>query len=121
MLFSLLLAACAPAGGGARQECCSAGLGRPSRRGRGRTYGAGVKRWGSGAIVLDMWDGIGASDGEMLTQMLNKCVEENPDITVKRQIMAGTSTLTNWRPPSSPAVAGRTCLSCGTRSCRSMP
>lgn len=46
-----------------------------------------VEVMGSGRIELNMWDGIGASDGLILTEMIKGFAAENPDISVKRQIM----------------------------------
>jgi multiple sugar transport system substrate-binding protein len=42
---------------------------------------------GGGSMEINMWDGIGASDGLILTEMIKAFAEENQDITVKRQIM----------------------------------
>lgn len=42
---------------------------------------------GAGKIELQMWDGIGASDGDILSAMIKSFTEANPDIAVKRQIM----------------------------------
>ncbi len=83
MLASLLLAGCAPAAapapaGEATEDSAAAAPAEPTVQ---------SEEMGTGSIVLNMWDGIGASDGEILTQLLNQCVEANPDITVKRQIM----------------------------------
>lgn len=46
-----------------------------------------VDQMGSGNVVINMWDGIGASDGDILSAMINDFTTENPDIAIKRQIM----------------------------------
>lgn len=46
-----------------------------------------VDEMGSGKVVINMWDGIGASDGDVLSAMIKDFTTENPDISVKRQIM----------------------------------
>ncbi len=86
VLVSLILGACAPAVSPAPIEEGAADT-AASEAAAPAEPTVQVQEMGTGAIVLDMWDGIGASDGEILTMLLNKCVEENPDITVKRQIM----------------------------------
>lgn len=82
ILVALLAAGCAaPASTTAPAESAPAEAAAPAEP------EAQVEEMGAGAIEINMWDGIGASDGEILTQMLNKCVEENPDVKVKRQII----------------------------------
>jgi ABC-type glycerol-3-phosphate transport system substrate-binding protein len=83
VLVSLVLGACAPAVAPAPEAAGDAAADAPAPA----EPTVEVQELGTGAVVLDMWDGIAASDGEILTAMLNKCVEENPDVTVKRQIM----------------------------------
>lgn len=82
MVLSLGLTACAPAA--VPQE---AATDASAEEAAAAEPTAQIEELGTGAIVLDMWDGIGASDGEIMTMLLNQCVEANPDITVKRQIM----------------------------------
>ncbi len=49
--------------------------------------GAAVEILGAGGVVLNQWDGIGAADGLVLTELLKGFAQENPEISVKRQIM----------------------------------
>ena len=81
LLASLILSACAPV------PVAPAAEEPPAAEAPAAAPTAQVQELGTGSIELNMWDGIGASDGEILTQILNKCVSENPDIKVKRQIM----------------------------------
>jgi len=80
LILSFALTACAPAGTVAPAPAPAADQPPPAPT-------VQVEELGTGQIELNMWDGIAASDGEILTQILNKCVAENPDIKVKRQIM----------------------------------
>lgn len=46
-----------------------------------------VDSMGSGQTVINMWDGIGASDGDVLSSIIKSFAEKNTDVSVKRQIM----------------------------------
>lgn len=82
LLFALFVAGCAPAGTTTAPESTAVESAPAAVE-----PDAQVEEMGTGSIVIDMWDGIGASDGEILTKMLNRCVESNPDIKVRRQII----------------------------------
>lgn len=47
-----------------------------------------VDTMGAGKVVINMWDGIGASDGDILSGMIKDFTDANPDISIKRQIMS---------------------------------
>jgi ABC-type glycerol-3-phosphate transport system substrate-binding protein len=42
---------------------------------------------GSGGVEINMWDGIGASDGDILSAMIKEITDQDPGLSVKRQIM----------------------------------
>lgn len=46
-----------------------------------------VDSLGQGSVVINMWDGIGASDGDILSSIIKDFTDANPEISVKRQIM----------------------------------
>jgi multiple sugar transport system substrate-binding protein len=83
VLAALVIAGCAPAAPGAPAESAPAESAAAEAEPE-----AQIEEMGTGSIVVDMWDGIGASDGEILTKMLNQCVTEHPDVKVKRQIIS---------------------------------
>ena len=72
LLASLILSACAPV------PAAPAAEEPPAAEAPAAAPTAQVQELGTGSIELNMWDGIGASDGEILTQLLNKCVCRKP-------------------------------------------
>jgi ABC-type glycerol-3-phosphate transport system substrate-binding protein len=48
---------------------------------------AAVSEFGSGERELVFWHGLGGADGKTMTQLLERYTEENPDITVRQELL----------------------------------
>ncbi len=48
---------------------------------------AEVREFGAGEIEINFWSGLGGADGESMTGLVQRFVEENPDVSVNYQIL----------------------------------
>ncbi|MCY4072393.1 MAG: extracellular solute-binding protein, partial [Chloroflexi bacterium] len=46
-----------------------------------------VQELGTGEIEINFWSGLGGPDGQSLTDLVTRFVEENPEVTINYQIL----------------------------------